>query len=91
MDGRWLHTAGIAALAALVLVWLASALPPDAFFSGDSGVKLIAALDAIEHPARPFDTDLPRIGSRALASATSSIGSTRSGCFVRSALASSAA
>jgi hypothetical protein len=58
-------TAGIAALCALVLAWLASALPPDAFFSGDSGVKLIATLEAIAHPARPFETDLPRIGARA--------------------------
>ena len=65
MDARRLHTAGVAALAALALVWLASALPADAFFSGDSGVKLIATLDAIEHPTRPFDTDLPRVGSRA--------------------------
>jgi hypothetical protein len=65
VDGRWLHTAGVAALAALALAWLASALPPDAFFSGDSGVKLIATLDALDHPARPFETDLPRVGSRA--------------------------
>jgi hypothetical protein len=34
----------------VALAWLASALPPDAFFSGDSGVKLIATLDAIGHP-----------------------------------------
>lgn len=65
MDGRRWYTAGVAALAALALAWLASALPAEAFFSGDSGVKLIATLDVIEHPARPFETDLPRVGSRA--------------------------
>ena len=36
-------TAGIAALTTLALVWLAAGLPAGAFFSGDSGVKLIAA------------------------------------------------
>jgi hypothetical protein len=54
----------VAALTALALVWLASGLPAGAFFSGDSGVKLIAALDAIAHPARPFEADLPRVGTR---------------------------
>ena len=57
-------TAGVAAITAVALAWLASALPPDAFFSGDSGVKLIATLDALGHPSRPFETDLPRVGSR---------------------------
>jgi len=61
---RWAGTAGVAAATALALVWLAAGLPPGAFFSGDSGVKLIATLDAIEHPARPFDADLPRVGTR---------------------------
>ena len=59
------QTAGVAALTALALVWLAAGLPAGAFFSGDSGVKLIAALDAIAHPDRPFETDLPRVGTRA--------------------------
>ena len=58
-------TAGIAALTALALVWLAAGLPAGAFFAGDSGVKLIAAREAIAHPWRPFETDLPRVGSRA--------------------------
>jgi len=58
------RTAGVTALTALALVWLASGLPAGAFFSGDSGVKLIAALDAIAHPTRPFEADLPRVGSR---------------------------
>jgi hypothetical protein len=57
-------TGAVAALTALALVWLAAGLPAGAFFSGDSGVKLIAALDAIAHPTRPFDTDLPRVGAR---------------------------
>jgi len=58
-------TAGIAALTTLALVWLAAGLPAGAFFAGDSGVKLIAAREAIAHPARPFEADLPRVGSRA--------------------------
>ena len=58
-------TASVVAVTALALAWLASALPPDAFFSGDPGVKLIATLDAIAHPSRPFESDLPRVGPRA--------------------------
>ena len=45
--------------------WLATSLPADAFFSGDSGLKLLAALNAIDHPARPFEFDLPQIGGTA--------------------------
>ena len=59
-----MRTAGVTAVTALALVWLASALPAGAFLSGDPGVKLIAALDAIAHPARPFEADLPRVGTR---------------------------
>lgn len=50
--------------AAAVIVALGASLPPDAFFAGDSGVKLIAAENAIRHPTRPFEIDLPRIGGR---------------------------
>jgi hypothetical protein len=57
-------TALLTAATAVALVWLASGLPAGAFFSGDSGVKLIATLDAIGHPSRPFEADLPRIGDR---------------------------
>ena len=60
-------TAALAAVSTVALVWLAAGLPAGAFFSGDSGVKLIAALEAIEHPARPFEIDLPRVGTRATA------------------------
>ena len=51
-------------LVSIALLWLAAELPPDAFYSGDSGVKLIAARNAIAHPARPFEIDLPVIGGR---------------------------
>lgn len=47
-------------------VWLAAELPPHAFYSGDSGVKLIAARNAIAHPSRPFEIDLPTINGRPL-------------------------
>jgi hypothetical protein len=55
----------LAAVTAAAIVWLAAGLPAGAFFSGDSGLKLIAAREAIAHPDRPFEIDLPRIGERA--------------------------
>jgi hypothetical protein len=59
----WLAT-GVAAAALTLLV---AGLPATAFFSGDPGVKLIAARNAIAHPRRPFDVDLPTIGGRPVA------------------------
>jgi hypothetical protein len=59
-----LHPVVLAAVTATALAWLAAGLPAGAFLSGDSGVKLIAAFEAIDHPARPFETGLPRIGTR---------------------------
>lgn len=50
----------------VAVVWLAAELPPHAFYSGDSGVKLIAARNAIAHPSRPFEIDLPTISGRPL-------------------------
>ncbi len=55
---------GLLLLLSIVSVWLAAGLPANAFYSGDSGVKLIAALNAIAHPTRPFEIDLPRINGR---------------------------
>ena len=52
------------AIATVGIVSLAVSLPPDGFFSGDSGLKLIAALNAIDHPLRPFALDLPEIAGR---------------------------
>jgi hypothetical protein len=45
-------------------MWLALALPPHAFYSGDPGLKLMASLSAIDHPARPFEIDLPTLGTQ---------------------------
>ena len=56
--------AGAVGIAAVGIMSLAVSLPPDGFFSGDSGLKLIAALNAIEHPLRPFALDLPEIAGR---------------------------
>ena len=56
----WIAT-GVATVAIITLV---ANLPADGFYSGDSGVKLIAALNAIQHPATPFDIDLPRIAGQ---------------------------
>jgi hypothetical protein len=50
----------------LGVILLARGLRPSAFFAGDSGVKLIVARNAIEHPGRPLKIDLPRIGSHAV-------------------------
>lgn len=52
------------AFATVGIVSLAVSLPPDGFFSGDSGLKLIAALNAIDHPLNPFALDLPEIAGR---------------------------
>jgi len=45
----------------IALSLLAATMPAEGFYSGDSGVKLIASRNAIEHPTRPFEIDLPRI------------------------------
>ena len=45
---------------------LSASLPPHGFSSGDSGVKLIAARNAIAHPMRPFEIDLPAIAGEAV-------------------------
>jgi hypothetical protein len=54
----------ITAITAAGVGWLAGSLPPEGFYSGDSGLKLIAARNAIDHPTRPFEIDLPTIGGR---------------------------
>lgn len=63
---RWLPFAfslatAVAAIGTLLLI---AGLPAEGFFSGDAGVKLIAARNALAHPRRPFDIDLPTIGTR---------------------------
>ena len=52
------------ALAAAGMALLMLGLPADGFFSGDAGVKVVAARNALAHPRRPFDIDLPTIGGR---------------------------
>jgi hypothetical protein len=52
------------AVALVGIGWLALTLPPDAFFSGDPGLKFIAAANAVEHPSTPFTINLPTIGGR---------------------------
>jgi hypothetical protein len=52
------------AIAAAGVGWLAASLPPEGFYSGDSGLKLIAARNAIEHPTHPFQIDLPTSGGK---------------------------
>jgi hypothetical protein len=62
MDRR--RAAALWAAFAVVVVLLARGLPQRTFAVGDPGLKLIAARNAIAHPARPFDIDLPRVGGR---------------------------
>lgn len=45
----------------MLLLALLRGLPPEAFFSGDSGAKLTAVKSAIAHPSRPFDVAVPVI------------------------------
>jgi hypothetical protein len=68
-DGDWnlprrAASIGLLLLVSIASVWLAAELPPNAFYSGDSGVKLIAARNAIAHSSRPFAIELPRINGR---------------------------
>lgn len=51
---------------ALVAALLASGLPPGAFYAGDPGVKLIAAMNASAWPKRPLDIPIPTIGTDTL-------------------------
>ncbi len=52
------------AIGIIALTLLAATMPAEGFYSGDSGVKLIASRSAIEHPTRPFEVDLPTIDGR---------------------------
>jgi len=56
----------VTAIAAVAIGWLVASLPPEGFYSGDSGLKLIAARNAIAHPRRPIAIDLPTSGGRLL-------------------------
>ena len=49
------------AIGVITLTLLAATMPAEGFYSGDSGVKLIASRNAIAHPTRPFEVDLPTI------------------------------
>ncbi len=50
------------ALLTVLVVTLAAGLRPDAFYSGDSGIKLLATRAALQHPSHPLDIPLPVIG-----------------------------
>jgi len=54
------------AIVAATLAALAWGLPPGSFYSGDSGVKLIAARNALDRPERPLEIPLPAIGGEPL-------------------------
>ncbi len=49
---------------AILLTALAAGLRPDAFQSGDPGIKLIAARAALGDPAHPFNVPLPTIAGQ---------------------------
>jgi hypothetical protein len=51
-----------AAVLAAVVGSLAAGLRPDAFYSGDPGVKLVAVRNVLAHPSTPFEISLPAIG-----------------------------
>lgn len=58
--GLWLITAiGLVAVAAM-----ARPLLPHGFVSGDQGVKLVATFNAIAHPRRPDQVDLPKVAGQ---------------------------
>jgi hypothetical protein len=62
------QTAALAVLAgmAVAVAALAAGLPPDTFFVGDPGVKLVVARQAIANPSRPLEVPLPVIGTEAV-------------------------
>ena len=63
---KWLAPGVLFAIGALLFA-LQSGLPAQTFFGGDSGVKLVAAQNALRQPTRPLDIDLPTIGARPVA------------------------
>lgn len=50
-------------LQAIVVAIVAASLPPDAWFVGDPGIKLVAARSAVAHPSRPLETELPPVAA----------------------------
>jgi hypothetical protein len=60
------HAALLLSAFAIVLAILAAGLRPDAFFVGDSGIKLIAAKNANARPDQPLNIPLPVIGRESL-------------------------
>ena len=54
-------------VAGITLAMLAHDLPHNAFFVGDPGVKVIASRNAISHPRRPLEIDLPTIDGKQVA------------------------
>lgn len=50
----------------LVIVVLQRRLPPETFFAGDSGVKLIAVKNVLAHPSRPLEISIPAVDGHRL-------------------------
>lgn len=51
---------------AITAIVLARGLPADTFYTGDPGVKLVAARNAITTPSRPLEIPLPSVGGTLL-------------------------
>lgn len=51
---------------AVLLAGLAAGLPADTFYTGDPGVKLVAARNAIARPTSPLEIPLPSLGGERL-------------------------
>jgi len=65
-SGPWQSGALAIAAATATLLLLAIGLPADAFYTGDPGVKLIAARNALERPSAPLEIPFPSIAGDVL-------------------------
>jgi hypothetical protein len=63
LNNRWIAAGATWAAIAIILAVLASGLPADTFYTGDPGVKLVAARNAATHAERPLEIPLPKIGT----------------------------
>lgn len=63
---RKTETLASVAMVTIVVLFLQRRLPAETFFTGDSGVKLLATQNVLRHPWHPLEIPLPQLGGRPL-------------------------